>query len=179
VNRFWSKVDKSGECWPWTAGTGTFGYGMYWTDGKTVGAHRVSYELANGALQSGMFVLHSCDNPACVNPRHLSAGTHRDNMRDMVSRGRALSGDRNPMRKGHAHKTSGERNGSHTKPHARPRGMTHGCVKLSDGNAIVVQMLAVERVAKQAEIARAFGISQTHVSSINTGKCRQEIQHDR
>jgi hypothetical protein len=90
--RFWMRIDKSaaGGCWVWTAARGDHGYGTLQGDnGRTVGAHRFSYELHNGAIPAGLVVMHSCDNPPCVNPAHLSVGTHADNARDMVLKGRS------------------------------------------------------------------------------------------
>jgi len=63
-----------------------------------VGAHRVAYELVNGPIPNGMFVLHSCDNPKCVNHHHLSIGTCAENQRDMQRKGRSTVGDRHPRR---------------------------------------------------------------------------------
>lgn len=90
-SRFWSKVDKRGpdDCWPWAAARLPRGYGHFSLNGRAVGAHRVAYELSTGSIPSGLFVLHSCDNPPCCNPAHLRVGTPADNMRDKVDRGRA------------------------------------------------------------------------------------------
>ncbi len=80
---FWDLVDKKGEndCWLWK-GRYCHSYGYF----HKVIAHRVSYTIKNGEIPERMEICHRCDNPACVNPNHLYAGTHRDNMRDTIGK---------------------------------------------------------------------------------------------
>ncbi|MER5750632.1 HNH endonuclease [Streptomyces sp. NPDC002088] len=89
VERFWSKVAKTGsdECWPYTANTTRLGYGMFHLNGRNQPAHRVAFFLTHGRWPEP-HCLHSCDNPPCCNPAHLSEGTHQENMRQMVERDR-------------------------------------------------------------------------------------------
>lgn len=93
--RFWPNVEVAGEddCWLWTGPTLGRGYGAIQPRkgaGRT-GAHRFSYALHCGAWpKPGSVVMHSCDNPACVNPNHLSEGTQADNMQDCVSKKRHI-----------------------------------------------------------------------------------------
>jgi len=96
--RFWAKVDKSGECWVWTAGTSSLGYGAFKLNGRTLAAHRFSYENAFGPIPDGLDVLHRCDNRPCVRPDHFFLGTDADNARDRVAKGRngTLRGERSP-----------------------------------------------------------------------------------
>ncbi len=85
--RFWTKVDKTGDCWIWTAAS-LGGYGQFGTEHGTSGAHRFSYGLANGPIPSGLNVCHSCDTPLCVKPDHLFVGTQQENVIDSYDKGR-------------------------------------------------------------------------------------------
>lgn len=91
LERFWSKVnrtDNPDECWNWTAATNEKGYGLIAVDRRMIRAHRISYELNSGSDPGDLNVLHSCDNPGCVNPAHLFLGTQLDNMIDKTKKGR-------------------------------------------------------------------------------------------
>lgn len=90
VRNFWCKVDKRGEneCWCWTGGTQSRGYGSFSVNGKTYNAHRVSYVIHTGRIPKHN-VLHTCDTRRCVNPNHLWDGTQLENVRDMIEKGRA------------------------------------------------------------------------------------------
>jgi hypothetical protein len=85
--RFWSKVQKTDCCWNWI-GSITDGYGYFKVGGKTLKATRVSWELANGPIPEGLWMLHHCDNRKCVRPDHLFPGTQQDNVDDMMAKGR-------------------------------------------------------------------------------------------
>jgi hypothetical protein len=87
--RFWDKVQKTDTCWLWRGALdGHFGYGMFHQTRGARRAHRVAWELTHGPIPAGLCVMHSCDVPACVNPAHLSLGSHADNNADMKAKGR-------------------------------------------------------------------------------------------
>jgi hypothetical protein len=86
--RFWSKVDKTSDCWLWTAATDTAGYGQFRFEGKNTKAHRVSFFLTNQYWP--VVCRHMCDNPPCVNPSHLLDGSHKDNLDDSYFRNRRV-----------------------------------------------------------------------------------------
>ena len=99
--RFWFYVQKGKRCWEWTGYKNDKGYGIINLRGERLMAHRMSYQLAGHTIPAGMYVLHHCDNPGCVKPKHLFLGTIADNNADMDAKGRARrvgaqSGARNP-----------------------------------------------------------------------------------
>lgn len=142
ADRFWLKVDKSGEsgaCWLWTARPTTNGYGNIKSGGKRgkmLLAHRVSWELHNGPIPPELQVLHKCDVRPCVNPSHLFLGTNADNVRDKIMKGRAPS-------------NSGTSN---------PR------AKLTEVQVIEIRALA--SVSSQRMLAEQFGIAPATVYNI-------------
>ena len=93
--RFWSQVDvgNPAQCWLWRGATDHKGYGRFWWDGRTAGAHRYAFEDAHPG-EHAQAVLHTCDNPPCCNPSHLRGGTLSENMRDRDTKERQARGSR-------------------------------------------------------------------------------------
>lgn len=98
ADRFWRFVDGGGEneCWLWRGSLNKAGYGLLHVCRKRLGAHRVSYQVNKGPIPEGQLIRHSCHNPACVNPSHLSPGNHFDNAMDRVAAGRGLVNEAHP-----------------------------------------------------------------------------------
>lgn len=84
IERFYSKVDRSGTCWLWTATINNRGYGLFYLSGRMVLAHRVAYEIRIGPIPPGAEIDHvrerGCAHRHCVNPAHLEPVTHRENL---------------------------------------------------------------------------------------------------
>ena len=87
-------MEKTGHCWTWIKAKDKDGYGVFRLKGRRrIKAHRFAYEKKYGPIGLGLVIRHKCDNPACVNPDHLIAGTHLDNKQDAVKRGRDCRGE--------------------------------------------------------------------------------------
>ena len=92
-DRFESRIQKTESCWIWRGYIGKkWGYGI--VHGYKNGfygplmAHRIAWYFKHGEWPDGFVIMHSCDVPACVNPAHLSKGSHADNVADKVNKGR-------------------------------------------------------------------------------------------
>jgi hypothetical protein len=155
--RFEAKVsfpDDPWECWEWTAGKISTGYGAYHPKkGTLVLAHRLSFEWTSGSpIPKGMVIRHGCDNPLCVNPLHLDVGTYGQNTRDACNRGRIAT----------------KANGKHfsvTQPHRIARGERNGHSKLTSNQVLEIRRLRMDG-QKQADLAKAFGVSQQTISRV-------------
>lgn len=151
VARFWSKVRKSDGCWRWLGQTDKDGYGNMtcrFPGGRIYGrTHRIVWKLAHGSIPRDLLVLHTCDNPPCVNPEHLYLGTHLENVRDRVLRNR---------------QTNLGRHGNHA------RGENHGRAKLTNDQARTIKS-RLSQGESPGSLAKEFGISCAAVWQIRQG----------
>ena len=81
-------VRHANGCWIWQGGKNKKGYGRFFRNGKSIQAHHAAWELHHGPVPPGLWVLHKCDVPSCVNPAHLFVGTPSDNCQDCIAKGR-------------------------------------------------------------------------------------------
>jgi len=151
LQRFRKKVSFSDNCWEWIGAKTSAGYGQLNVNGIIVYAHRLSYEHYVGTIPNGYFVCHSCDNPTCVNPLHLFAGTSQDNSRDMAVKKRQVF-QKHPERAAH--------------------GESHIFSKLSSLEVRNIRLI-YDSGKTQQKIAHMFGISQSQVSNIIRGVQRK------
>ena len=144
AERFWSHVQILGldDCWLWQAAV-VKGYGKFKADNrKMLASHRIAYELTYGPVPDGLLVCHECDTPLCCNPKHLFAGTPKDNTQDMIKKGR--------------------------KPDVT--GELHGMAKLSGAQVVEMRCLYADGINSQEELATMYGIAVSTVWRIVSGK---------
>lgn len=155
LERWWAKVDCRApeECWPWTAARFEGGYGAFRLGNRQLKAHRFGYSALIGEIPVGIYVLHSCDNPPCCNPRHWFLGTHRDNALDRERKGRGRYRTVGPL--------------TYVKP-GRARGERSGQARLTDGKVRLIRK-RYSMGESQQSIADNIGVSQGAVSCVIRG----------
>lgn len=148
TDRFWTYVDKSGDCWNWTGGTFGGRYGQFRAGRRKVKAHRFAWETANGPIPEGQILCHRCDNMRCVRPDHLFLGTHADNAadRDAKGRGRTYRG-----------------------PRPDQRGSANPSAKLTDQNVSAIRDLRASGWTYRA-LAQAFDVSSSQIANVCKGR---------
>jgi len=155
VERFWTKVDKSGgpdACWPWTRLVDKDGYGKFQvsTGYRTqwhIRAHRFVLLIVVGRHFKEL-ALHSCDNPPCCNPKHLHIGTQKQNREECAARGRTAKVTGFALRD--------------------TRGEAHPSVRLNSQQVREIRLRA--RVETGAELARAYGVKRNVVYGVLSGR---------
>lgn len=94
IERFWSKIKITNTCWIWTGARHDYGYGLTNFFQYQLYTHKVSWQLTYGEIPKGKLVCHKCDNPPCVRPTHLFIGSPKDNIQDMIKKGRNRIGEK-------------------------------------------------------------------------------------
>lgn len=152
--RLWPRaVPSETGCLVWTGWCDPRGYGVIRHNARRWKAHRVAYTLTFGDIPDGMIVMHSCDNPPCINPAHLSLGTDADDIADRDAKKRSATGDRH---------------GSRTKPWATTRGERNTHARI---NEEIVRSIRQRRASGETftSIARDVGMDKSSVSRIANG----------
>jgi len=138
--RFWEKVDKTEACWNWTGYISNHGSGAFVIGTKRYLPYRVSWEFINGPIPKGMQVCHKCDNRKCVRPDHLWLGTQKDNVQDMIEKGRQSTFDKTSI-----------------------RGELCGNSKLNSKQVLEIREHRKNNTLDSKEISKMYNISRTHV----------------
>jgi len=164
IVHFWEKVDFSPRisgCWEWKGAplnkNKVDSYGALSLNNKLFLAHRVSYLIKFGNIPNGLFVCHTCDNRKCVNPNHLFLGTHSDNMKDMVSKGRYWQKN-NPEKI-----PRGAKNGMNTHPESRLKGSKSPVSKLTELEVCEIRELYSKKDVSQLSLAKKFKVCQATI----------------
>lgn len=149
LTRFWSKVDKSGDCWVWTGARSSNGYGHLWVGPTSQGAHRLSYELAHGPIPGRLLVCHKCDNRPCVNPDHLFLGTWKDNETDCENKGRTRK--------------------------VGPKGIRSRHAKLTDAIVLEIRNRYAQGGISYEAIGRSYGVTQSCIHGAISGRTWKHV----
>ena len=160
IDRLYSRVEliPFTTCHIFTGASVPAGYGVISHNGRQTYAHRLAYKLFVGTIPAGMFICHTCDIPSCVNPSHLFVGTPKDNMHDMIRKGRSH----------YPGAPRGERNYIHSHPEIIS-GENNGNAKLTNKIVGEIRDLSKNGIS-QTEIAKKYKIRQCHVSRIIRGE---------
>jgi len=162
-------IDRSAgpdACWPWTRYTNERGYGEVWDAdvGHSVLAHRAAFKVAHGYLPDSD-ILHSCDNPPCCNPAHLSPGTHAENMRQASERGRMPTGASHAARRNPGAWGTQRPENLAAVLASMTRGAAKGSARLTETNVREIRRRYAEGEGQRA-LAREFGVSHSTIGHV-------------
>lgn len=135
-------------CWVWRGLRGHDGYGRLWDGTRVTGAHRLAFAAWRDSEIDGVFVLHACDNPPCINPDHLTKGDVQVNADEMVDRGRSANGERKPQH------------------------------KLTDAQVAEIRERYTGAHGQQAALAREYGVQSSYISVLVRGLARVDPTHE-
>lgn len=138
LTRFMGKVFVTEGCWYWRGARDRKGYGRFWFEGRTRGAHRVAALIFGAGIPEGMVAMHTCDNPPCVNPSHVVVGTVADNNADRARKGRS----------------------------APQAGQCNGNARLTEDAVREIRRRYAAGGVSQRQLAREFGVGQMTVSYV-------------
>lgn len=139
-------VNEANDCWEWQASLNTNGYGQFRFRNRPQQAHRVSWVLHHGEIPAGLYVLHKCDNPLCINPDHLFLGTQAENIADAMSKDRW----RTP----------------------RPVGESHGNAVMTEDDVRAIRASS----EPSRRIAKRYGVTQSAIQHIRKRRSWQHVE---
>lgn len=181
---FWRKVNQNGPtmrpeltpCWIWTANKFRRGYGSFSFNYKATSAHRISFQMHHRILQPEEKCLHKCDNPPCVNPDHLFAGTDADNIRDRDQKGRTARGERHGSFTKPGTQPRGDEHYSRRRPELLATGERHHSAKLSNLKVVAMRQKHAEEHLTFREIGDLFGVSGETAQAAITRKTWKHVK---
>jgi len=165
---FWSRVEKLGTeagCWIWTGSSRNFGYGEQRINNRSYAAHRLSWMMHYGPIPDVLCVLHRCDTTACMRPDHLLLGTQKDNVGDMMKKGRGSVGERHSAVLRRVAQR-GEMHCFKRHPEWIPRGEGQGRSKLTESDVLSIRSRYAMGGISQAKLGKEYGVTQGCVGSI-------------
>lgn len=165
--RFWKNVQITPSCWIWTGRKDKDGYGQFSRyHGQPLRAPRFAWEETYGPIPKTLFVLHGCDNPACVNPKHLFLGTALDNAQDCVNKNRTATGDQNGARTHPENLVRGDGHWMRRTPAKINRGEATGHAKLTAEQVQDIRKRYETGSATKIQLANEFSVSRQNISCI-------------
>lgn len=173
--RFWSKVNRDGDCWLWTSCRWPVGYGRFWMGRRFLPAHRIAWELTHGPVSDGLCVLHRCDNPPCVRPDHLFLGTKADNNRDRHNKGRDARGDQSGARLHPEKHARGDNHPMRKNPEQRRWGTDNHAAKLTPADVFTIRRRYAAGGITYKQLASEYGVSFGEIGHIISRKVWQHV----